>query len=113
MRVASFALVCGLAVGAASTASAACQFQKIADVPVTMVGLRPTILAKVDGQEGRFLVDTGAFFSGVTPESAAAFGMKHTVAPYGMRVMGVGGQLGAARRAIAAAGVWMDEKLGA
>jgi tetratricopeptide (TPR) repeat protein/predicted aspartyl protease len=81
-----------LLIGCASSASAACQFQKIADVPVTMVGLRPTILAAVNGHEGRFLVDTGAFFSGVTPESAAALGMKRSVAPFGMKVMGVGGQ---------------------
>jgi tetratricopeptide (TPR) repeat protein/predicted aspartyl protease len=81
-----------LALFAAGSASAACQFAKIADVPVTMDGLRPTIMTKINGQDAKFLVDTGAFFSGVTPETVAKYGLKSTIAPFGMMVQGVGGQ---------------------
>jgi tetratricopeptide (TPR) repeat protein len=37
------------------------------------------------------MIDTGAFFGGVTPETVERYGMKHTAAPFGMRVKGVGG----------------------
>ncbi|HZZ66628.1 MAG TPA: aspartyl protease family protein, partial [Phenylobacterium sp.] len=80
-----------LAAGASGAQAAACQFQKIADVPVTMNGLRPTIMTQIDGRDAKFLVDTGAFFGAVTPEAVAQYGMKGTVAPPGMMVRGVGG----------------------
>ena len=76
---------------AAGAAGAACQFQKLAEVPVTMDGLRPTIMAKINGQDAKFLVDTGAFFGGVTEETAARYKMKHAVAPFGLQVQTLGG----------------------
>jgi predicted aspartyl protease len=91
-RLASVLAISAAIAAAAGSASAACQFQKIAEVPVTMDGLRPTIMAKINGQDAKFLVDTGAFFGGVTPEAAARYGMKRTAAPYGMSIQGVGGQ---------------------
>ena len=30
-----------------------------------------TVMAKINGQDAKFLVDTGAFFGGVTPERVA------------------------------------------
>jgi tetratricopeptide (TPR) repeat protein len=76
---------------AAGPASAACQFQKIAELPVTMDGLQPSIMVKINSQDAKFLVDTGAFFSGVTADSVAKYKMKHSIAPFGMMVEGVGG----------------------
>ena len=87
----SVALVSLIALASAGEASAACQFQKIADVPVTMEGLRPTIMAKINGQDAKFLVDTGAFFSGVTTDTAGKYGLKHSIAPFGRKLQGVGG----------------------
>ncbi|HEX2818460.1 MAG TPA: aspartyl protease family protein [Phenylobacterium sp.] len=89
--LASAAALSVLAFARAGPASAACQFQKIAEVPVTMEGLRPTIMAKINGQDAKFLVDTGAFFGGVTADTAAKYGMKRSIAPFGMMVQGVGG----------------------
>jgi hypothetical protein len=40
-----FALTLAVGTALAGGASAACQFQKIAEVPVVMEGLRPTITA--------------------------------------------------------------------
>lgn len=77
---------------AAGSAAAECKFQKVAEAPVTMEGLRPTMVAQINGQDAKFLIDTGAFFGGVTPETAAKYGMKHSIAPFGMTVQGVGGQ---------------------
>jgi tetratricopeptide (TPR) repeat protein len=83
-----------LALAAAAIAPAAhadCKFQKIAELPVTMDGLRPTIMTQINGQDAKFMIDTGAFFGAVTPETVAKYGMKHAIAPFGMRVKGVGG----------------------
>jgi tetratricopeptide (TPR) repeat protein len=85
------AALAALALAAAAPAVAACQFQKIAEVPVTMEGLQPTLVAQLNGKDGKFLIDTGAFFSGVTADTAARYGMKKSIAPFGAKVQGVGG----------------------
>ncbi|HEX3366146.1 aspartyl protease family protein [Phenylobacterium sp.] len=93
--VATSALAAGLVAGGLLTAGAAqaeCKFQKFAEVAVTMEGLRPTITAQINGQDARFLIDTGAFFGAVSPETVAKYGMKRSSAPFGMMVQGVGGQ---------------------
>jgi len=93
LRISALGAIAAIVLSAtAGSAGAACQFQKITEVPVTMLGLRPTVMAQVNGKDARFLVDTGAFFSGVTPDAVAAYGMKSSVAPFGMMVQGVGGQ---------------------
>jgi tetratricopeptide (TPR) repeat protein len=87
---AALAIAAGIA--PAAHAAPACQFQKIAEVPVTMQGTRPTIMVKLNGQDAKFLLDTGAFFGGVTPEAAATYKMKRSTAPFGMMSVGAGGQ---------------------
>ena len=91
------ALIVAGSLGAATTAQAACKFQRLAEVPIIMEGTRPTIVAQVNGKDARFLVDTGAFFGGVTLEAGERLGMKHSTAPYGMTVTGAGGQTRDAR----------------
>lgn len=76
---------------AASGAQAECKFQKIAEIPVTMDGLRPVVAAQINGQAARMTVSTGSFFSGVNAETATKYGMKHVAAPFGMQVRGLGG----------------------
>ncbi|WP_394761019.1 aspartyl protease family protein [Phenylobacterium sp.] len=51
-------------------AHAACKLVT-ADVPVTMVGLRPLVAAKIDGKPIRLLLDSGAFGSSLTASYAA------------------------------------------
>ncbi len=65
------ALLCGS--GIAGGASAACTLSKVAELPVTMSGLSPTVVAKIDGVEARFIADSGAFYSVITPSGAAQF----------------------------------------
>jgi tetratricopeptide (TPR) repeat protein len=87
------ALLAGLCASAAGwQASAACQLDKLAELPVTMVGTRPTVAVRINGHDATMMVDSGAFFSGVSAEAAARFGMKSTPAPARMRVRGVGGR---------------------
>jgi tetratricopeptide (TPR) repeat protein/predicted aspartyl protease len=90
-------LVATLAAGAADAAAAAdpakCELIKAATLPVTMVGTRPMVTIKVNGQDARFLADSGAFFSSMTPDAAARLGLKLSMAPLGLQVRGVGGQV--------------------
>lgn len=60
-----------LASAAAFPALAACSFAKVAELPVTMSGLRPLVPAKINGKEVHFLADSGAFYSTMTRRAAA------------------------------------------
>jgi tetratricopeptide (TPR) repeat protein len=69
---------------------AACKRQAV-DLPVTISGTRPVIAAKINGADVRFVVDSGAFFSMITPAAAEEFHLKIGMAPLGLRVSGIGG----------------------
>ncbi|HEX7760577.1 MAG TPA: retropepsin-like aspartic protease, partial [Caulobacteraceae bacterium] len=88
--VAVVVAVVGLACTAAP-ALAGCKVGVFAELPVTMSGLKPMVTAKIDGRDARFMADSGAFYSLITPGSAAEYGLKLGAAPYGMRIEGVGG----------------------
>jgi predicted aspartyl protease/Flp pilus assembly protein TadD len=74
---------------------AACKVTNYADLPVTMVGMRPTIAAQINGQDVRFLIDSGAFFSMISSATAAQYGLRLSPAPIGLRVMGTNGAVDA------------------
>ena len=75
----------------AGPATAACKLGLLAELPVTMNDLAPVVPAKVNGSDAWLIADTGAFFSMITPDSAARFGLKRSALPEGMRVTGVTG----------------------
>ena len=56
--------------GRAAAADAPCDLTKLAELPVTLSPLGPTILATLDGIAAPFLADTGAVFSMIPPEVA-------------------------------------------
>ena len=94
MRGGSFLLAlvaAGLAM-AAGPAAAACKLGRLAELPVTMNGLVPMVAAKIDGADVRLIADTGAFFSMLTPPSAARLGLKPRPLPVGFTVKGLTGQ---------------------
>jgi tetratricopeptide (TPR) repeat protein/predicted aspartyl protease len=72
---------------------AACQLAKIAELPVTMSNSKPLITAKINGEDARFIADSGAFFSMITEASAAEFKLKLSPAPFGLYVKGIGGSI--------------------
>ncbi|HTI66805.1 MAG TPA: aspartyl protease family protein [Caulobacteraceae bacterium] len=78
--------------GLAGPALAECKLEKIADLPVTMRGLSPLVTADVDGVKVDFTVDSGSFFSLLSPAVAAKLGRKPGPLPPGMRVVGVNGR---------------------
>jgi tetratricopeptide (TPR) repeat protein len=95
----------GLALGAAllgaQTAQATCQMQKIAELPVTMEGLRARVDAKINGQDTKLIVDTGYFFSALSDEAIAKYGVKRSTAPFGLQLRSIGGDIRDAHVAIA------------
>lgn len=74
-----------------SPALAACSIERYAELPITMVGLRPTLTAAINGSEQTFLADSGAFFSVISPGTAQDLGLKLTPPPGNLRMIGVGG----------------------
>src|SRR4051812_24376905 len=76
----------------AFAAGAGCKLGVMADLPVTMEGMRASVPVKIDGKETRLWLDSGAFFSIMPRAKAAEFGLKITSAPFGLRLLGVGGE---------------------
>jgi tetratricopeptide (TPR) repeat protein/predicted aspartyl protease len=62
-----------------------------AQLPVIMVNLKPEVDAKVNGQSVRFVLDSGAFYSMITPGTATALKLHSRPAPYGLAMQGFGG----------------------
>ncbi len=64
---------------------AACVIGKMADLPVRMLGLRALMPVKLNGTDSQLVVDSGSFYSILSPASAMALRLKlsHTsVLPY-------------------------------
>jgi tetratricopeptide (TPR) repeat protein len=90
MRLGAAAAVLALAM-APSAAPAACVIRKFAELPVTMVGTRPLIQARIDGAPVMLMADSGAFYSFLSPGAAAQYHLHLDPAPFDMRTWGVGG----------------------
>jgi tetratricopeptide (TPR) repeat protein/predicted aspartyl protease len=74
-------------------ALADCKLLELARLPVTMKGLTPLVEAKVNGADALFVADSGAFYSFISPASAAQFKLKLYPAPFRLDVVGVGGEV--------------------
>jgi tetratricopeptide (TPR) repeat protein len=61
--------------------AAGCTLGRLAELPVTMNGLRPMINAKINGENALFIVDSGAFYSFLSPAAAAQFKLRLEPAP--------------------------------
>jgi tetratricopeptide (TPR) repeat protein len=81
-----------LALAALPTAAFAdCTLAKLAELPVTMQGLRPVVPVKINGTDARLIVDSGAFYSMLSPGSAAELQLRLEAPPYALRLSGIGG----------------------
>lgn len=56
-----------------------------------MARTRPMITAKINNQETRFVLDSGAFYSMMSTATAAEFNLRLKPAPNGFRLQGIGG----------------------
>jgi tetratricopeptide (TPR) repeat protein/predicted aspartyl protease len=89
-RPAIFLLVVGVLANRAFAAEG-CKLGQIAELAVTMNGMGPTISAKINGTEARFIVDSGAFFSLISGPAAAQYKLETEPAPFNLMLEGVGG----------------------
>jgi len=78
----------------ASGAWADCKVELEA-LPVTMAGTRPLISGGINGQPVRFLADSGAFYSVLSPAVAGELKLPLRPAPFGMSLSGIGGEASA------------------
>jgi predicted aspartyl protease/Tfp pilus assembly protein PilF len=84
------ALVAHLALVSNAQAQIKCDLGKVAELPITMAGLRPLITAQVNGRDAKFLLDSGAFYSLMSTSEAADLSLKLSVSR--MTINGVGGE---------------------
>jgi tetratricopeptide (TPR) repeat protein len=68
-----------------------CTVSRILELPITMNSLRPTIPVKINNRDAKFVLDSGAFYSIMSSATAAEYNLKLTRAPFGFRIMGIGG----------------------
>jgi tetratricopeptide (TPR) repeat protein/predicted aspartyl protease len=72
-------------------AFASCKLGKMAELPITMSGSKPELTAQINGEDARFVADSGAFYSMMTEASAAQYKLSLRPAPFGFGITGVGG----------------------
>ncbi|WP_340265837.1 aspartyl protease family protein [Sphingobium mellinum] len=78
-------LICGPA------RAGGCKLGVMANLPVTMEGLRASVPVQVNGRETRFWLDSGAFFSIMPKAKALELELPIGAAPPGLMVVGIGG----------------------
>lgn len=91
-RRAVAAAVFALVTVVAAPAWAACVLGKMAELPVTMAGVKPLVPAKVNGQDEMFVADSGAFFSTISPTTATELKLPKQALPFNFSLKGVGGE---------------------
>ena len=83
-----------LAIPLLGHAASGCKLNRLAVLPVTMDGLRPTVAAQINGAPALFTLDSGAFWSMLSPASAQQYQLHldYNRVP-GLRVTGTGGSV--------------------
>jgi tetratricopeptide (TPR) repeat protein len=87
----ALALSAGAPLARAAAPPAHCDIGKVAELPVTMAGLRPQVTLAVDGVPTTFLVSSGSFYSFLNPAVVARLKLPTHAAPFGYYVTGTGG----------------------
>lgn len=78
-------------------AADSCKLNRLAVLPVTMAGLRPTVEAQINGSPALFTLDSGAFWSMLSPASAQQYQLRLDYGRVpGLYVRGIGGSAAAA-----------------
>ena len=62
-------------------AAEGCTLGRVAEMPIAMARTRPMVTAKINNQETRFVLDSGAFYSMMSTATAAEFNLKLKAAP--------------------------------
>ncbi len=80
---------------AANSFAGQCKLGPLAEFPITMMDRRPQMTAKINGTDVRFMVDSGAFYSVISPASAAELNLSTRPAPFGFFLRGINGSASA------------------
>lgn len=72
-------------------ARAGCQLGKRGEFPLNISDLRALLTAKINGTDETFIVDSGAFYSSITPQVASELQLPLKNPPLGSTFQGVGG----------------------
>jgi predicted aspartyl protease/tetratricopeptide (TPR) repeat protein len=77
----------------AHAASGGCQLGQLLDLPIMMEGFRPRVTVQMNGTDVPVIVDSGAFYSMISPGSAAQLKLPTSAVPgMDLYVSGVGGK---------------------
>ncbi|MFZ0549639.1 MAG: aspartyl protease family protein [Steroidobacteraceae bacterium] len=98
MRIGHLGYMAALAALSLSSgvATAHCQLQPLGALPVDLAGLRPTVSARINGLEARFMLDTGAYYSIISDDAVAKYQLPvRSVSTRAFYIRGVGGSEGA------------------
>jgi predicted aspartyl protease len=57
-------------------AQAACKLGKVAELKVTMDGMRPVVEARINGHDGKLIVDSGSYYNVISGPGAIQSGLK-------------------------------------
>jgi predicted aspartyl protease/tetratricopeptide (TPR) repeat protein len=63
------------------------------ELPVQMIGAQAVVKVGINGTQVPLLVDSGAFFSTLSPAAAAQLGLKLQPLPIDMRIQGIAGEM--------------------
>lgn len=81
----------GLMDAAGANAATSCKLTQLAELPITMVGQRPTVPVKINGHAAPFFIDSGAQFGTIDLSWAKRLDVHDQIAP-GYTLNGVGGK---------------------
>lgn len=90
-RIRQFLLMMVTVLLGTGIADAECKMQMVLIMPITMAGTQPLVTVKLDGVEAHMLLDTGSFFSFLSPETAKRAGLSLRSAPEHVMVQGITG----------------------
>jgi tetratricopeptide (TPR) repeat protein len=113
-RLGLLASAAGLGLTAGAPAWADCKLNQIIELPVTMVGSRPTVTLFINGQPAKFLVDSGADLSLIDTSAATALGLKPVKVDDNPRgsIRGIGGNTQFSLTTIKSFGLTKDVTMG-
>ena len=88
-RLLATLLIGSLAGGVALAAG--CRIARQPAVQLTVKNLEPLVSARVNGHLAQFMIDTGAYWSMISPQARSEFGLPDATRVSGMRIDGVNG----------------------
>ena len=91
IRLAISTLIAALGLLSTAAAQAQCKTNIFLQLPVSVESMRPIATVTLNGKDTRIMLDTGAFYSVLYPDTARQLALPMHDAPFGFSLGGVGG----------------------